>query len=137
MLEERRAIRDAKSRPIVERIRTWALEQRPLPQSGLGMAINYMLQLWAGLVLFLEKPFVPLDNNAAERGLRGIVIGRKNHYGSRSKRGAEVAAIMYTLFESAKLCGIEPKAYVATVARAAIANPGTVTLPMQFRQAVA
>ena len=57
-----------------------------------------------------------------------------NHYGSRSKRGAEVAAIMYTLFESAKLCGIEPKAYVGAVARAAIANPGTVTLPMQFCQ---
>jgi transposase len=137
VLEERRAIRDAKSRPIIDRIRTWALEQRPLPRSGLGMAINYMLELWPGLVLFLAKPFVPLDNNAAERGLRGIVIGRKNHYGSRSKRGAEVAAIMYTLFESAKLCGIEPKAYVATVARAAIASPGTVTLPMQFRQAVA
>jgi transposase len=132
VLEERRAIRDAKSRPIVARIHAWALEQRPLPRSGLGTAINYMLELWPGLVLFLEEPFVPLDNNAAERGLRGIVIGRKNHYGSRSKRGAEVAAIMYTLFESAKLCGIEPKAYVAAVARAAIANPGTVTLPMQF-----
>ena len=101
------------------------------------MAINYMLELWPGLVLFLKKPFVPLDNNAAERALRGIVIGRKNHYGSRSKRGAEVAAILYTLFESAKLCGIEPKAYVEYAARAAIDKPGTVTLPLHFRPAAA
>jgi len=135
VLEERHAIRNARSRPIIERIHAWALTQRPLPRSGLGMAINYMLELWPGLVLFLERPFVPLDNNPAERALRGIVIGRKNHYGSRSKRGAEVAAILYTLFESAKLCGVEPKAYVEYAARAAIANPGTATLPMNFRQA--
>jgi transposase len=131
----RHATRDARSRPIVERIHAWALAQRPLPQSGLGRAISYMLALWPGLVLFLKKPFVPLDNNAAERALRGIVIGRKNHYGSRSKRGAEVAAILYTLFESAKLCGIEPKTYVESAARTAIEKPGTVTLPMHFPRA--
>jgi len=56
-------------------------------------ALNYMLKLWPGLTVFLDNPEVPLDNNAAERALRGVVVGRKNHYGSRSKRGTEVAAL--------------------------------------------
>ena len=59
----------------------------------------------------------------------GSVIGRKNHYGSRSKRGTEVAALFYSLIESAKLCGVEPKAYLLRALRAALATPGTVTLP--------
>ena len=70
----------------------------------------------------------PLDNNAAERALRGLVVGRKNHYGSHSKQGAQVAAILYTLFESAKLAGVDPHAYVLETARRAIATPRTVTL---------
>ena len=88
-----------------------------------------MLGLWPGLTRFLDDPRIPLDNNATERGLRGMVVGRKNHYGSRSKRGTEVAALFYSLIESAKLCGVEPKAYLLHAARAALANPGTVTLP--------
>ena len=53
----------------------------------------------------------------------------KNHYGSRSKRGTEVAAIFYTLFETAKLSGVDPRAYVTLAARRAIADHGAVTLP--------
>jgi transposase len=53
-----------------------------------------------------------LDSNAVERALRGPVVGRKNHYGSRSQRGLEVAAILYTLLETAKLAGVDPKAYL-------------------------
>ena len=59
----------------------------------------------------------------------GPVLWRKNHYGSRSKRGTEVAALFYSLIESAKLCGVEPKAYLLYATRAALQNPGTVTLP--------
>jgi transposase len=58
-----------------------------------------------------------------------MVLGRKNHYGSRSKRGTEVAALFYSLIESAKLCGVEPKAYLLCATRAALENRGTVTLP--------
>lgn len=58
-----------------------------------------------------------------------MVIGRKNHYGSRSQRGTEVAALFYSLIESAKLCGVEPKAYLLHATTAALRNPGTVTLP--------
>jgi transposase len=72
---------------------------------------------------------LPLDNNHTERGLRGIVLGRKNHYGSRSQRGTELAALFYSLIESAKLCGVDPKAYLLTGARAALADRTAVTLP--------
>ena len=54
---------------------------------------------------------------------------RKNHYGSRSERGTEVAATFYSLIESAKLIGVNPAAYLAEATRRAIAQPGTVTLP--------
>ena len=95
----------------------------------MGKAIAYMLELWEGLTRFLDDPRIPIDNNAAERALRGVVVGRKNHYGSRSKRGTEVAAVFYTLFETAKLSQVEPRAYVTQAARRAVATPGAVTLP--------
>ncbi len=79
--------------------------------------------------MFLDDPLVPLDNNAAERALRGPVLGRKNHYGSRSQRGTEVAAILYSLCETAKIHGIDPRAYLLTAVKAAIHEPGTVTMP--------
>jgi len=59
----------------------------------------------------------------------GMVVGRKNHYGSRSQRGTEVAALFYSLIESTKLCGVEPRRYLSMATRAALENPGTVTLP--------
>jgi transposase len=88
-----------------------------------------VLGLWRGLTRFLADPRIALDNNATERALRGMVGGRKNHYGSRSKRGTEVAALFYSLIESTKLCGVEPKAYLLYATRAALETPGTVTLP--------
>jgi transposase len=134
-LELRARLRHEQSAPIVETIRTWAHQQRTLPESSLGKAIAYMLGLWAGLTHFLHDARIPLDNNATERGLRGMVLGRKNHYGSRSERGTRVAALCYTLLESAKLTGVEPAGYLAEATRRAIATPGTVTLPRDLRGA--
>ena len=128
----RHGLRQERSRPLVREIRDWALAQRPLPESGLGKAVSYMLGLWKGLTLFLDDPRIPLDNNATERGLRGVVLGRKNHYGSRSERGTEVAALFYSLLESAKLAGVEPKLYLLTATRAALANRQSVTLPHEL-----
>ncbi|MCP4899162.1 MAG: IS66 family transposase [bacterium] len=104
-------------------------ESAVLPKSKMGRAIGYMLKLWVGLIRFLDDPRISLDNNAAERALRGVVVGRKNHYGSKSKRGTEVAEVFYTLFEIAKLSGVDPRAYLTMAAKRAIANPGSVTLP--------
>jgi hypothetical protein len=74
--------------------------------------------------------FHSLDINPAERALRGSVVGRKNHYGSKAKRGTEVAAILYSLGETAKVCGIDPKAlHLVQAAGAAIGRPGSVVLP--------
>ncbi len=131
LLDLRLKLRAEHSGPILKKLQAWAMETRPvaLPRSGLGKAVNYLLGHWKGLTRFLENPLIPLDNNLAERELRGVVIGRKNHYGSRSKRGTEVAAILYSLTESAKLAGDEPYAYLLKATRAALENPGTVTLP--------
>lgn len=57
------------------------------------------------------------------------MLGRKNHYGSRSRRGTEVAALFYSLIESAKLCGVDPKRYLLTATRAALGGRTVVTLP--------
>jgi transposase len=125
----RARLRAEQSRPIVRKIYDWMLAQCPLPESGLGQAIRYMAGIWEGLTRFLEDPRIPLDNNHAERGLRGVVVGRKNHYGSRSKRGTEVAALFYGLLESAKLAGVEPKSYLLQATHVAIADKSAVLLP--------
>ena len=128
-VHRRALVRKERSVPIVQDILEWALAQRPLPRSELGQAIRYMLGMLNGLTAFLQDPRIPLDNNTAERGLRGPVLGRKNHYGSRSKRGTEVAALLYSLLESAKLAGVEPKAYLIAATHTAIANASAPLLP--------
>jgi transposase len=131
LLDLRQKRRQELSKPIIDKLLLWAGENRGrvLPGSKMGKAINYMLNLWKGLTRFLKDPRIPLDNNAAERALRGVVVGRKNHYGSKSKRGTEVAALFYTLFETAKLSEVDPLAYVTLAAKRAIADHGAVTLP--------
>ncbi|WAM25152.1 IS66 family transposase [Myxococcus sp. NMCA1] len=128
-LAQRLAVRQEKSAPLVAAIREWALAQRSLPGSALRKALEYMLELWSGLTVFLSNPWVPLDNNLVERQLRDMVVGRKNHYGSKSLRGTEVAALFYSLIETARLRGEDPGRYLLHAALAAIETPGTVTLP--------
>jgi transposase len=104
-------VRREKSAPLVTAIREWALAQRSLPGSGLRKALEYMLELWSGLTVFLSNTWVPLDNNLVERQLRDMVVGRKNHYGSKSLRGTEVAVLFYSLIETARLRGEDPGRY--------------------------
>ena len=88
---------------------------------------------WTGLTRFLNDARVPLDNGATERAMRGLALGRKNHYGSRSRRGTEVAALFYSLLETAKLGGVDPKRYLRVAALAALrAEP--IPLPSQLAQ---
>jgi transposase len=135
-LETRARLRAEHSRAIIDRIWQWASNQTGTPQSGLRKAVMYLLERRAGLTRFLDDPRVPLDNNAAERALRGMVVGRKNHYGSRSLRGTQVAALFYSLMETAKLCDVEPTAYLSEAAVAAIRAPGTVSLPQELKKNV-
>jgi transposase len=132
---QRMKLRQEMSKPITDKILAWALEarKRALPQSALGQAIEYMLKLWPGLTAFLNDGRIPLDNNATERAERGIVCGRKNHYGSRSKRGTEVAALFYSLVESCRLSEKDPRAYLRAAADAALAGQ-PILLPHEFTQ---
>lgn len=107
-------VRHEQSRGVIDQIRQWLFAQKTnaLPRSALGKAVDYALARWTGLTRFLDDARIPLDNNASERALRGPVVGRKNHYGSKSERGTQVAALLYSLCESAKLAGIDPRVYL-------------------------
>lgn len=125
----RAELRRAESKPIVDDIYQWVTSEQALPRSLLGKALGYTRQFWPGLVRFVDDARIPLDTNQLERGMRALALGRKNHFGSRSERGTQVAALFYSLFETAKLVGVDPAAYLAEATRRAIVNPGTVTLP--------
>ena len=126
-------LRNEQSRPITVAIKSWAMKQLSLPESTFRAAIEYLLGHWKGLTKFLDDPRIPLDTNQIERGFRGPAVGRKNHYGSKSERGTEVAAIFYSLIESAKLCGLNPKEYLLAATKTALENPGTALLPHKLR----
>ena len=95
---------------------TWMLETRELKTTSLGTAVRYTLRNLAPAHAFVEDPAVWLDNNPTERGLRGPVIGSRNHFGSKSARGTQMAAILYTLVETAKARGVDPIAYLVEAA---------------------
>ena len=122
-------LRQQRAGPLVEQIRQWALAQGGLRRSDFGKAVAYVLSHWKGLTRFLEDAAVPLDNNPAERALRSLVVGRKNHYGSRSQRGADVSALFYSLIGTAKLSGLNPSTYLRQALLTALSNPDSVTLP--------
>ena len=128
-IEARRTFRDTRSRRVVDELRLWLLANIPRhpKTTAIGNALRYPIRNWEGFKRFLDDPHVPLDNNATERGLRGPVVGRKNHYGSKSDRGTRAAAILYSLLETAKLQDVEPTAYLVEAVRAA--RRGEVLLP--------
>lgn len=132
------ALRQERSRPLVDKLFAWAKTQQArrdlLPSTGLAKAIAYLLNHETGLRTFLDNPAVPIDNNPAERAMRAPVLGRKNHYGSRSRRGTETAAILYTLVESAKRVGVSPKAYLEAAVEVALSKAGAVLLPDEFKR---
>ena len=74
-----------------------------------------------------------LDTNGVEHAQRGVAVGRKNHYGSRSERGIRVAALFCSLIESAKLCGVEPRAYLREATLRGVSIPGTATLARELQ----
>ena len=115
--EELRNLRRIKSRAIIKRIEQWVITHQPryLPGDGISKAINYLVSHWKDLTTFLYDLSLPLSNNDAERALRHVVLGRKNFAGSKSINGADVAATLYTVIESAKKVGLKPQAYMKYV----------------------
>jgi transposase len=92
-------------------------------KSELAKAIRYALERWPALMVFVDDGRVEMDNNAAERALRTVAIGRKNYLFAGSDAGGERAAAIYSLLGSAKLNGIDPEAYMAEVLRRIADHP--------------
>jgi transposase len=103
-----------KAKPVLEEFKAW-LEMRKNqtpPQGFLGKAINYTLSRWPRLVRYLENGHITPDNNAAENAIRPFVVGRKNWLFAGSPKGADAAATLYSLIETAKACGLDPYQYL-------------------------
>ncbi len=115
--EERLAARRSRSAPLVAALEEWTRSERAKlsRHNAVAKAIDYMLTRWPAFVRFLEDGRICLTNNAAERALRGLALGRKSWLFAGSEHGAERAAVMYTLIQTAKLNGIDPQAWLADV----------------------
>jgi transposase len=122
---ERREVRQARSRPLLETMHAWlnATMSKLSKKSDLARAIHYALERWAALLVFVEDGRVEMDNNAAERALRTVAVGRKNYLFAGSDSGGERAAAIYSLLGSAKLNGIDPEAYMTAVLRRIADHP--------------
>ncbi len=115
--EERLAVRRAESRTLVDDLVTSMREQAARLSRGhdLVKAVQYMLNRWPAFTLFLDDGRVCISNNAAERGLRGVALGRKSWLFCGSDRGGRRAAAMYSLIVTAKMNGVDPQAWLADV----------------------
>lgn len=115
--EIRLAVRQKQSKPKAEAFRLWAEAQLTrIPGKGdLAAAFRYGLSRWSSLCLFLEDGRVAIDNNAAERALRPIGVGRRNWLFAGADTGAETLARAMTIIETAKMNGLDPQGYLADV----------------------
>lgn len=123
--EERRALRQEKSVPILNDIKAYLDREqiKVLPKSPEGHAIAYTLSNWAALIRFCEYGALDIDNNGAERSLRGVVIGRKNWLFFGSDTGGRTAAILTSLIASCKRLHIDPFAYLRDIFDRISAHP--------------
>ena len=117
---------------LLRAMKQWMQESRPPPDSSLEKAIEYTDNHWTGLTRFVDHPEVWLDNNATERALRSPILGRRNHYGSKSKRGMKAAAIFYSLIETCRLIGVNPRDYLRQALMHLKQSPGSVFLPHEL-----
>ena len=115
--DQRKAVRQAQSAPLVADLEAYMREQCAKLSRGhdLAKAMNYMFKRWASFTRFLDDGRVCLSNNAAERALRGIALGRKSWLFCGSDRGGRRAAAMYSLIVSAKMNDVDPQAWLADV----------------------
>jgi transposase len=115
--QQRLAIRQTEIKPLVAELHLWmrAERERVSAKSAIAKAMDYMLKRWNAFARFLDDARLCLSNNAAERAVRGIAIGRRNWTFAGSDRGGERAAAIYTLIETAKLNNVDPQAWLADV----------------------
>jgi transposase len=123
-------LRRTESIRVLDELKEWLSTMVTLTSLSIGKAAAYTLGNWPKLIRFVDDARIPLDNNATERGIRGPVVGRRNHFGSKSRRGTEVAATLYSVIETAKLHDIDPAAYLHAAIVAA--DRGELLMPAQF-----
>jgi transposase len=139
--KERRTVRQELSAPLVADLEAWMREERPkLPRgSDVAKAMDYMLKRWTAFTRFLDDGRICLSNNAAERALRGIALGRKSWLFAGSDRGGQRAAAMYSLIVTAKMNDIDPQAWLADVLARIAGHPANrldELLPWNWRRVV-
>lgn len=110
-------LRQQESLPRLHVLRNWLAGIRPkvLDKGPLGRAIDYAFSNWEALLRYTEDGRLPIDNNAAERDLRGVAVGRKNWMFVGSQAGGETAAAMYSLVQTCKAAGVDPREYFRDV----------------------
>jgi transposase len=115
--DARRAVRQARAGPLLDDLHHWLREtlQGLSCKSALGGAIHYALKLWPALTRYRDDGRVEIDNNAAERALRAVALGRKNYLFAGSDAGGERAAAIYSLIGTARLNGLDPEGYLREV----------------------
>jgi hypothetical protein len=123
--EERLAARRERSAALVASLEVWMRGQRALlsKHADPAKAIDYMLKRWDGFTRFLDDGRICLSNNAAERALRGIAIGRKAWLFCGSDRGGQRAAVMYSLIATARMNNVDPQAWLADVLARIASHP--------------
>jgi transposase len=115
--DARQAVRHARAGPLLNELKNWltATYAAASKKSALAGAITYALARWPALTRYRDDGRLEIDNNAAERSLRAVALGRKNYLFAGSDRGGERAAAIYTLIGTAKLNGLDPQAYLRDV----------------------
>jgi transposase len=138
--EARLAARRERSAPILADLGPWLRQQqeRLSRKSEVGKTIAYATRRWEALTRFMSDGRICLSNNAAERALRGVAVGRRNWTFAGSDRGGERAAAIYTLIETCKLNGVDPQAWLADVLARIADHPAkqvAALLPWNWRTA--
>jgi len=125
--EARRLLRQEKSGPLLDGIERYLLAEQPkvLPKSPIGEAIGYALGNWTALKRYTEDGDLEIDNNGAERSLRGIAVGRKNWLWYGSDRGGQTAAILTSFAATCKRLRLDPFAYLRDVFDRISAHPAS------------
>jgi transposase len=123
--EERCLVRQERSAPLVAELEAWLQEHRTRlsPGHDLAKAMTYMLKRWASFTRFLDDGRICISNNAAERALRGIALGRKSWLFCGSDRGGQRAAALYSFIVTAKLNDVDPQAWLADVLKRIAGHP--------------
>ena len=115
--DERRRVRQDDARPRLDALKAWieATLPRLSAKTEVAKAMRYALGRWSALSRYVDDGTLEIDNNAAERSIRGVALGRKNWLFAGSDTGGERAAAIYSLIETCKLNGIDPEAYLRSV----------------------